>query len=261
MSPAPTSRTVLVVAHPGHELRVHHWLEITKPRVLVLTDGSGSTGRSRLAQTLAVLERAGAEVGGILGRFTDREIYAALLRLDVDWATTLAAELAREVEGAEGIVADAAEGFNPSHDLCRLLVNAVVERAGRRGWRIENREFPLEAAPDRATSRASALYLRLDDAALERKIAAAHGYEELRAEVERALEEHGAEAFRHETLTLVEYGFAFETVVEQPPAYETFGEQRVRDGLYRDVVRYREHFEPMVRGLRSWSERAETSPA
>ena len=34
-------RAVLVVAHPGHELRVHGWLELARPTVCILTDGSG----------------------------------------------------------------------------------------------------------------------------------------------------------------------------------------------------------------------------
>jgi hypothetical protein len=44
-----------MIAHPGHELRVHHWIERTRPLVFVLTDGSGHTGVSRLASTTAVL--------------------------------------------------------------------------------------------------------------------------------------------------------------------------------------------------------------
>jgi len=50
----------LIIAHPGHELRVHHWLEKTRPLVFVLTDGSGRTAQSRLHSTTRILERAGA---------------------------------------------------------------------------------------------------------------------------------------------------------------------------------------------------------
>ena len=31
-------KAALIVAHPGHELRVHHWLEATRPVVLDLTE-------------------------------------------------------------------------------------------------------------------------------------------------------------------------------------------------------------------------------
>ena len=29
-------KAALIVAHPGHELRVHHWMELARPLVLVL---------------------------------------------------------------------------------------------------------------------------------------------------------------------------------------------------------------------------------
>ena len=55
-----STRPALIIAHPGHELRVHHWLEKTRPLMLVLTDGSGRTAQSRLASTTRILEQAGA---------------------------------------------------------------------------------------------------------------------------------------------------------------------------------------------------------
>ena len=54
-SPVPA----VIISHPGHELRVHHWLEQAKPAVCVLTDGSGHTQRSRLDSTTGVLSGAG----------------------------------------------------------------------------------------------------------------------------------------------------------------------------------------------------------
>src|SRR4051794_29308473 len=56
----PRGRAALVVAHPGHELRVHGWIEAVRPLVHVLTDGSGSSGRSRLESTRRVLGPTGA---------------------------------------------------------------------------------------------------------------------------------------------------------------------------------------------------------
>jgi hypothetical protein len=47
---------MVVVAHPGHELRVLDFIARTSPLVAVLTDGSASTGRSRLEQTTALFE-------------------------------------------------------------------------------------------------------------------------------------------------------------------------------------------------------------
>ena len=68
MSRAGGAPAALVVAHPGHELRVHHWLERTAPVVCVLTDGSGANGRSRIGSTLGLLRLAGADAGPIFPR-------------------------------------------------------------------------------------------------------------------------------------------------------------------------------------------------
>src|ERR1044072_9118428 len=75
-------RAALIVAHPGHELRVHGWLEEARPRVRVLTDGSGRTRGSRLDSTTGILEAAGAAPGPVYGEMSDAELYAAVLDYD-----------------------------------------------------------------------------------------------------------------------------------------------------------------------------------
>src|ERR671930_2292557 len=76
---AANGKAALVVAHPGHELCVYGWLEQALPRVFVLTDGSGRSGVSRLDSTTEILAGAGAGAGSIYGRFTDLDLYAAIL--------------------------------------------------------------------------------------------------------------------------------------------------------------------------------------
>src|SRR5262245_50004468 len=92
--PSSHPRTALVVSHPGHELRVHGWLERTKPVVHVLTDGSGHTGSSRLDSTTRLLERVGARAGSIYGRYSDESLYALLRRGAFDEFFELAQDLA-----------------------------------------------------------------------------------------------------------------------------------------------------------------------
>src|ERR1700733_13075391 len=53
----PFKRPAVFVGHPGHELRVLGWLAETRPRVHVLTDGSGASGCSRLPSTSRLLDR------------------------------------------------------------------------------------------------------------------------------------------------------------------------------------------------------------
>lgn len=79
------ARAALVVAHPSHELLVHGWLQLNRPQVFVLTDGSGRSGSSRLSQTTRLLEQVGAQRGSIYGRLTDLEAYAINLKHNVSY--------------------------------------------------------------------------------------------------------------------------------------------------------------------------------
>lgn len=265
----------LVVAHPGHELCVYGWLERERPRVFVLTDGSGRSGRSRIGSTDEVLSAVGAEPGPIYARLTDAALYAAILDRDFGLFIGLADELAASLAdaGVEYVAGDAAEGYNPAHDACRLVLDAAVGlvRAGA-GRRIENFEFPLVGrsdAPPAATREGR--WLRLSDETFARKLRAARNYPELAAEVEAALagdgsaglRKHpdlaarsglrgagaaGAEAFRVECLRpsgAGADGFA------EPPFYEVYGERQVAAGHYSRVLRYREHMLPLAEALAS----------
>jgi hypothetical protein len=250
-----TPRAALFVAHPGHELRVHRWLELARPVVFVLTDGSGRTGRSRLAATAEVLARCGARPGSIYGRMTDVELYRALLDGRRELFAGLAEELAESLhrEEIELVAGDAVEGFNPGHDVSRLLLNAAVARLRAGGWPIESRDFPLDGAPGRLTAemRATSLCIQLDPAALARKLAAARSYPGLEDEVARALARHGPDCFQTEWLREVRYGLDIDHLVSDPPYYEVYGERQVAAGLYQEVLRYREHVAPVAEWLRS----------
>lgn len=242
-----------MIGHPGHELRVHHWIERTHPLVFVLTDGSGHTGVSRLASTTAVLEGAGAMPGSIYGRLSDREVYRAILDRDVDLFAGLADELAAALDRAEigCVVGDAVEGFNPGHDVCRLVINAALLRLAERGRRPANFEFPLEGAPEDCPpeEQAEAVRLELDGDALQRKLAAAAGYPEMAYEMERALASHGRASFGIECLRPVRYGLEIGGRHPRPPFYETYGEKQVAAGIYREVIRFRDHMAPLAEGL------------
>jgi hypothetical protein len=251
-------RAALIVGHPGHELRVYRWLELAQPTVYVLTDGSGHTGRSRLHSTRAVLSAAGATAGTLFGRFSDADLYTAMLEGDrvclCRTIHTLADALSRT--RVDYVLADALEGFNPSHDLCRFLVNAAVALAQKGTQQpLRNFDFLLEGSPSACPDhlRAEAVTLELTDAELERKIAAAKGYPELREETEGALARFGATAFRTECLRpVIDPRQGIDAMDEEPPYYERYGERQVAAGHYDRVIRYRAHIQPLVRSL--WHE-------
>lgn len=234
--------SALFVAHPGHELRVHGWLEHSRPHVFILTDGSGHGGRSRLKSSEQMIEEAGASRGSIFGRFTDRQVYAALLACDDGLFRGLAAELADCLiaRGVTTIAGDAIEGYNPAHDICRLVIDAAVTIGRSRGAAIDNYDFAVVGGwADDAT-----MIVNLDDAAFDRKIRAARAYAEMQGEVDTAIAAHTVDSFRCERFRLREPAASLMPPHEKP-FYETHGERQVAAGIYRNVVRYREHIAPL----------------
>lgn len=142
--------------------------------VHVLTDGSGSQNLSRLSSTLAVLESTGARVGGIFGRYTDREVYDLILKGNFGTFVQLAEELAESMRQNKSdlIIGDSAEGYNSSHDVCRLIVGAAVDISAKKyGRQVANYDFPLVGSPDRlAGDSPDEIIIELDDAAFERSL-------------------------------------------------------------------------------------------
>ena len=258
MTESQQQRAILVIAHPGHELRVHGWLEATRPAVWILTDGSGHTGRSRIDSTTRVLEPAGAAPGSVYGFMSDADLYDALLSFNhqpfIDLVDKLAATI--QHEQVDCVAGDAEEGYNPGHDTCRLIINAAVKLAKHKSRKpIRNYDFTLVGAPDQCPAELCdrSLWLNLDDEAFARKLSAARNYAELQGEVETAL--NGANRFRIECLRPVNtHALALESL-KDPPYYEQYGEKQVKSGYYKQVLRYNEHMLPLARALDSYVER------
>jgi len=234
----------LLVAHPGHELRLHRWLELARPSLFVLTDGSGSAGTSRVPSTHAVLANVGARAGSMVAPFTDAQIYDAILRRDTTNVAAATLRLAEACVDAEFVVTDSWEGYNPAHDVCRILGELATERASLLAGRtIPLYEYPV-VQPFEVSGDAGEIVIRLDEAAVERKIAAAYAYTELRSDVDEMLHIAGADQLRLEVLRP-----ASPPVTSGKPFYETRGEQQVAAGRYDVVLRYRDHLAPFVEAL------------
>ncbi len=259
--PTPTTRgapretrAALIIAHPGHELCVYGWIAQLRPRVFVLTDGSGHSQKSRIGHTTRILDRLGATKGSFYGRFSDAEIYRALLKHDFNLFAQLAVEIAETIvkEELTCVVGDASEGYNPTHDACRLIVNAAVAMARERYDRnITNLEFMVTGQPDRrvATGAAQLSCVKLDDRTFEEKLATARNYPGLQDEVGDLFKKYSEQAFRTEYLYPTAHGHEHSSANQRPPYYEGHGEQRVRDGYYEQVIRYHEHLLPLARNL------------
>jgi hypothetical protein len=247
----PKDRPLLVVAHPGHELRLFAWLSEAQPDVLVLTDGSGHDGVSRIESTRELLVKSGARAGSLFGVYTDQQIYRAMLQRDTATFLGMAERLTEILclGGYRMVVADPYEGYNPTHDLCRLLVNVAVLSARQRfGSVVRNYEYPLTELSNFSLD-CSASVNRLSADAQLRKRAAAAAYAELTNEVTTAVRLQGDRAFTEELLREV-FCDSMSVVPEiRTPFYEVYGERQRALGRYTDVIRYDDHFAPIVRAV------------
>jgi hypothetical protein len=252
--------SALVMAHPGHELKVFGWLSECKPRTHIITDGSGG-GTSRLHSTAKLLHRIGGVPGEIFGAVSDSEIYRAILEQRTPLFLQVVDRLAASfVEHDTDLVAgDAIEGFNPTHDLCRALLNAAVSIAQRvTGRLIRNYEFCLTEWEQHCREMHDHLcwHLRLEDTLLREKLSAAADYVELKAEIQQAIAAKGQEYFRIECLRNVTEPLAVPfpgSVTGSKPYYEAQGEKRVAQDKYASVIRYEEHVLPILRAVRDYA--------
>lgn len=267
-------KCALVIAHPGHELCIYGWLEAATPKVFVLTDGSGRKGISRLTSTTRILADAGARVGSIYGRFTDQNVYEAILDHDYRLFEKLTVELAESFvdDEIDFVTGDAAEGYNPIHDTCRLVINGAVRLASRMGKReITNTDFLLYA-PHTALyeSEPAGMGLALDGPLLQRKLEAAQAYPDLKSDVDAMLErkthealerfpelsadfanlvtrQMGKDAYGTECLRLVPPAADGDGSSVETPFYERYGQMLVSEGTYKRAISYRDHISPLAK--------------
>jgi hypothetical protein len=244
-------RAALVVGHPGHELKVLGWLSLAQPRVYLITDGSGRHGIPRTNSTQRLIARLGAARDQVFGVISDAGMYRAILEQDSAFFLELVDRIAESFINHEisSVVGDAAEGFNPTHDLCRTMINAAVsiaESVSRR--EIPNFEFCLTEWERNAPEQEHddrCLHLMLDNMELENKLAAAEAYVELRNEVRSAIASRGPNYFRLECLRRVVDPASLNSDSIKP-LYERWGEQRVAEGEYSSVIRFEKHVLPLM---------------
>jgi hypothetical protein len=241
--------TQLLVAHPGHELLLYGWIHRARPVVHVLTDGSGHSSAPRLEATLEILTAEGARRGAIFGRLSDRDAYDMILEGNTPLLLSVVTDLAMELRERRSkmIVCDAAEGYNPVHDLCRLIAGAAIEIADAG---VKQYEYAVVNRPDSFDPAGDDLRLDLDDVTFEAKMETARRFAAFLPDVDEMLSRHGRDAFRHEIFRRV---IDWTDLGSGVPEYERFGETRVADGHYRNVIRKKEHILPLRDALRAFA--------
>jgi hypothetical protein len=238
-------KTILILAHPGHELRIFHWMEQVRPVVCVLTDGSGGNQSSRTAYSIETVAAAGAELGPVFGQMPDRDWYDAILAVDAAPFQSVANAVLDAVQDAPAVtvVADAVDGYNPLHDLTSAIGRAVASRLAGAGSAVSH----LVSAAVPGVAGVNATEVSLDAEARQRKLAALRVYVPLAEEAQRILEDAPG-AFGSEVLMEQD----FDWPQEFEPQWEKFARERVAAGRYSHLITYRDHVLPIARSILNW---------
>jgi hypothetical protein len=233
---------VLIVAHPGHELRLFDWMQRERPLVFILSDGSGGAQSSRLDYSASAIRAAGATLIEGSGQRSDREWYAAILAGDIPTFTETADTItaAALTTHAPLVVSDAADGYNPLHDLCQAIAGAVVARIA---CDLRPPEFLVSPATESAIG-TEAIKWKLDAEAVRRKRLAMSAYTPLTEEVARLLAEE-PDALHTERLLAP----TFDWPENWAPEWEAFGRKRVNEGRFAAPITYRDHVLPIAKSL------------
>jgi len=246
--------SALVVAHPGHELRLYGWVRRERPRLSILTTGSRS-GRSdlRLQASRSLAQSTGSKIGPLFGAIVDRDFYDLVLAGEEnvfhEWTTTLREQFC--TDHTRLVVVDGWQMYNVAHDLVHVMARvAAFEASQRLGSSIECLEYSV--VPDALTTQVGVgpaiLDLKLEDAVFEQKAAAASDYPDIEVDLDEVIRYEGVNALRHEVLRNPPPVESLLRPTAVVPFYERFGEERVSVGLYREVLRW-QHMRPLVKAL------------
>jgi hypothetical protein len=143
------SECVLFIAHPGHELLVYSLFAQRRMNVLVLTDGSGGSGEPRIHKTRELVPRLGGEMIEPSGAHTDGRMYEAILGQDVEFFEQFLFQLVEVLErpSVGSLISDAAEHYNPMHDICAALAALAWREVTGRGRTLSRFICPMVAPP------------------------------------------------------------------------------------------------------------------
>lgn len=242
----------LVMAHPGHELKLHGWLRTVRPSVHTLTTGSRHLHQTeRLRASDRLCESLSLAKGAFFGEVFDADFYNVILRKQTEivheWTDRLRDHFNRR--SCSIVVCDAWQGFSIAHDLIHVMTRiAAAEAAVKSGRDIDVFEFApvpeslpglfrLDKAPDE---------FQLSKELEHEKILAAQSMPDLH-ELQEYLDAVGqAELMREKFYRPRPLEDLLEP--ERPPLYEQYGAERVQDGHYERAILWRD-VRPIVSSL------------
>lgn len=247
-------KVAVILGHPAHVLRIYRFIEIYKPIIYIITDGSGSKGASRLDHVTRIIKACEAKTSRLTCRFTDADIYSVIRKGDTETLRALVEEIAEDLgkNDIAMVAGDALEGFNPIHDLCRYMINAAVKiHANRKTTTVRNFDLLLDGPPDQGRNGEGSIRINLNAEEFARKMRAISEYPGIEPDIQKAMRLYGENAFQTESLRPVikpDQCAEWDTDV---PYYESYGAKMVESGVYSEVITFERHLLPLAKYLSS----------
>lgn len=196
MKSLPAGNYALCIAHPGHELRLHGFLEQAKPFVWILTDGSHRTGQDMMFDSVKIIDRATRngrkmKVDDLkndalkkIFKFSfpnnpeeqihlkDIQIYEQIIEQHTEFFISYIDFIASNLIkfNVDYLVADASEGTNVIHETNRMLANIAIDIVKQKtGKQILNYDFAIDK-PYNEKLTPDCIHIKLDEEAIDRKL-------------------------------------------------------------------------------------------
>lgn len=279
MKNIPLGNGALSVAHAGHELRLHGFLEKSKPYIFVLSEGAKLNAKDSLMlfswkYISEVIDKK--DCFGILTLknpdesicyINDSQIYTEILLGNTGFFGMYMSMMIQNFQKKkiDYVICDASEGTNAIHELCRIMTDICVKYIqNTTGKKIMNYEYSVNTPFNRDLTDAC-IHVELDDEAFQRKIVALLSYhpsilQDLKPDIsldmnivsEYRKSKHGAVELKkiieeiHPAFFRNEYirPYIYKEPTEKP-LYEVREEQLVAQGALNEAISYEGHIKPL----------------
>lgn len=283
MKNIPSGRGALSIAHAGHELRLHRFIEIVKPYIFVMSEGEKIGGRdSRMKysfrhlndtvdekdfmgiQTIQIAENKFQYINDLqihdeilLGRTGFFGMYISMM---ID---------RMKEKKVDYIVCDASESTDSIHEMCRIATDIAIKYIHKTtGKEIFNYEYSVNRKFDSDLTE-DCVHIKLDNEAMNRKVINILNYHqsifedlkpdisldmnvvsELRKtkqgmfELKKIIEEINPDFLSNEYIR----PYIYKEPTERP-LYEIKGEALLAQGNHTGAIQYEKHIKPLKKKL------------
>lgn len=277
----PEGKAALSISQAGHEVALHGFIELVKPYIFIMTDGSGKNRGSRMPwmhkyfitvypetvkdmYNIIVQGNLKGEDRYIKGWQVYNEILMKQVAFFAHYTGTIADGLVRRK--IDYIVTEAIEGNDVLQDLCAIITEIAVKLVEEKtGKKIDIYQYNLSTAYNKNVDDNS-IRIELTPESYDFKINSIANYhesifDEFKAnigidvnsilkmkempkgvlEVQKVLKSMDSSFFKEEYLNPYHYV----DFSNEKPAYEINSEKLITEGIPTEIISYQNHIKPL----------------